>query len=88
MREHRPPFSPEAVVSEFAELLKQYQITKVEGDRYAGEWPREQFRKNGVSYEPAEKTKSEIYLELLPAVNSGKVELLDNLRLVTQLEEP
>ena len=73
-------------MAEFAEVLKAYQISKVEGDRYAGEWSREQFRKNGISYEPADKSKSEIYLELLPSVNRGKVELLDNPRLVTQLK--
>ena len=41
LRERRPPFSPESVVVEFAELLKAYRVTKVQGDRYAGEWPRE-----------------------------------------------
>jgi len=80
VRECRPPLSPEQVVADYAELLKTYQVGKVEGDRYAGEWPREQFRKHGISYEPADKTKSEIYLELLPGINSGKVELLDNAR--------
>jgi hypothetical protein len=86
VRERRPPFSPEAVVSEFAELLQSYSVSTVQGDRYAGEWPREQFRKHGISYEPAQKTKSELYLELLPVINSGKVELLDNPRLLTQLK--
>ena len=43
IREVKPPFSPEGVVAEFADLLKTYRITKVRGDRYAGEWPREQF---------------------------------------------
>ena len=57
----------------------------VTGDRYGGEWPREQFRKRGIEYKPADKPKSELYLELLPAINSGKVELLDNTRLLAQL---
>src|SRR6185312_8850030 len=43
VRECRPPFSPENVVDEFCTLLKSYRITTVTGDRYAGEWPREQF---------------------------------------------
>lgn len=51
LREVRPPFSPEGVVGEFAQLLKSYRIGKVTGDRYAGEFPREQFRKCGISYE-------------------------------------
>jgi hypothetical protein len=57
----------------------------VEGDRYAGEWPRERFREHGISYVPAEKPKSDIYKELLPSLNSTKVELLDNSRLQSQL---
>ena len=55
------------------------------GDRYAGEWPREQFRKAGIHYEPAERTRSELYLDLLPIVTSCQVLLLDNDRLITQL---
>jgi len=85
VRERKPPFSPEAVVSEFAELLKTYRIREVVGDRYAGEWPREQFRKAGIEYRTSEKSKSEIYGELLPVLNSGRAELLDSERLVSQL---
>ncbi len=33
VRERRPPFSPESVVQEFAELLKSYGVRKVTGDR-------------------------------------------------------
>ena len=85
VRERRPPFSPEDVVEEFAETLRAYRIAKVQGDRYGGEWPREQFSKRGIRYEPAERTKSDLYRELLPLLNSGKVELLDNSRLIAQL---
>jgi hypothetical protein len=86
VREVRPPFSPEAVVSEFAGLLATYGITTVTGDRYSGEWPREVFRRAGITYQPSARTKSEIYGELLPLLNSGKVELLDNARLLAQLQ--
>jgi len=85
IREVRPPFSPEAVVADFAALLKSYRVFRVVGDRYAGEWPREQFRKHGVSYEPSEKPKSQIYGELLPLINSRRATLLDDVKLVTQL---
>ena len=85
IREVRPPFSPESVVEEFAEVLKSYGVSAVTGDRYAGEWPREQFRKNGIEYITSDKNKSDIYRELLPLLNGGKVELLDNARLVSQL---
>ena len=76
VRERKPPFKPEAVVVEFADLLKRYRVFTVRGDRYAGEWPRDAFRRRGVAYVPAAKPKSDIYLELLPHMYSGEVELL------------
>jgi hypothetical protein len=85
VREIRPPFSPEGVVQEFADLLKTYQITKVRGDRYAGEFPRELFRTQGIEYELSEDPKSAIYVNFLPLINSAKVRLLGNKRLATQL---
>lgn len=54
LREVRPPFSPEAVVAEFADLLKHYRVTRIKGDRYAGEWVREPFYRRGIKYEPSE----------------------------------
>jgi hypothetical protein len=85
IREVRAPFSPEAVVDEFATLLKIYGITAVRGDRYAGEWPRERFRVHGIDYEVSEKSKSDIYRDFLPMVNSRQVDLLDHPRLFGQL---
>ena len=57
----------------------------VRGDRYAGEWPREQFRAHGIGYELAEKPKSDLYLDLLAAVNSASVELPDEGALLREL---
>jgi len=85
LRERRPPFSPDDVCAEFAAVLKTYRVYQVHGDHYAGEWPRERFRVHGIEYTPAEHTKSELYLELLPRVNAGRVELLDETRLRAQL---
>ena len=85
IRERKPPFSPEQVVAEYAETLKAYRIRSVSGDRYAGEWPREQFRKHGIEYRTADKAKSDLYLALLPALNSGRVGLLGPRGLVAQL---
>jgi len=85
VRERRPPFSPEACVEEFAELLKAYGLRRVTGDRYAGEWPRERFSVHGIQYEVSEMVKSDIYRDFLPLINSGKIELLDHARLCTQL---
>lgn len=85
VRERRAPFSPESVVGEFAETLKAYRLSRVAGDRYSAEWCAEQFRKQGIEYVPADKAKSDIYREMLPMINSGKVVLLDVPRLLAQL---
>jgi hypothetical protein len=82
--ERKAPFSPEAVVAEFAAVLKSYRISTIRGDRYAGEWPRERFKVHGVEYRVADMNRSEIYLAFLPMLNSGRADLLDNPRMVTQ----
>jgi hypothetical protein len=84
LRERRAPFSPDAVVSEFAALLKSYNVVAVYGDRYGGAWPAERFLAHGISYSPSEKPKSDLYKELLPLLNSGRVELLDHQRCLNQ----
>jgi hypothetical protein len=85
VRERRPPFSPDDVTAEFAALLKAYGIGTVRRDRYGGLWPRERICAHGVEYLVADKPKSDIYRDLLPTLNSGRVELLDHPRLVAQL---
>jgi len=85
VREIRAPFSPEAAVAEFAQLLQSYGIRFVRGDRYGAQWTQESFKKAGIEYRPADLAKTEIYRDFLPRLNSGEVDLLDNQRLVTQL---
>ena len=85
LREARPPFSPDAVVSDFTTTLRQFRVNRVTGDRYAGEWPRERFRRHGVLYVPSRQNKSDLYREVLPLLNSGRVELLDDPTLRSQL---
>jgi hypothetical protein len=83
--ERRPPFSPDSVTAEFAATILSFGIATVTGDRYGGIWPRERFAAHGVDYLISDKVKSDIYLTLLPLLNSGRVELLDNVRLAAQL---
>src|SRR5262245_7492249 len=85
IRERRPPFSPGDVIAEFSSLLKTYRITKVKGDRYAGEFPRELYRKQGIEYRCADKTKSDLYRDMLPLLNAGRITLPKSERLVQQL---
>jgi hypothetical protein len=87
VREVRPPFSPEDACRQFAAEMKRYSVTVAFSDAYAGEWPREQFAKLGIMVQPSPLTRSELYLELVPAVNSGGCELLDLPRAVNQLAD-
>ena len=73
----KPHFNPPAVVERYAKLLKSYRVYSVTGDRYAGEWVREQFSQHGIHYRHGEQSKSELYLEPLPQLTQGAVTLLD-----------
>lgn len=85
VREIRPPFSPAAVCQDFATIIKAYRGGPAVADRYAGQFPVEQMRKYGLDVTPSESTKSDIYRDVLPLINSGAVELLDHPRLIAQL---
>ena len=85
LREIRSPHSPEAACSEFAKILQSYHLSDCIGDRYAASWPVEQFSRYGVLYRPEAEAKSTLYASLLASINSRRVDLLDNQRLVTQL---
>jgi hypothetical protein len=85
VRERPPQFSPADCVAEFAAVLKPYRVTTVQGDRWGGDWPGERFNEHGIRYEAAAKPKSDLYRDLLPALNSRKVDLLDHQKLVTQI---
>ncbi len=66
-------------------LLRLYRVRRVTGDRYAGEWPREQFRAHKIQYDLAPLDRSALYLALLPVVNSGTVELPNEPALLREL---
>ena len=72
-------------MEDFAAVLRLYGVARVVGDRYAGEWVREPFRRHGIAYDLSEAPRSDIYRDTLPLLNSGKVELLDDPRLVAEL---
>lgn len=85
IREVRPPFSPDAVSEEFAKVLRSYGIRSVSGDRFGGGYPTESLKRYSIKYELAARSKSEIYIDSLPRLNSRTVRLLDNDRLINQL---
>jgi hypothetical protein len=85
VRERKPPFAPDGVVAEFAALLASYRVKRIQGDRYAGMWPRSAFDRHGITYDVADRAKSDLYRDALPLLNSGRLELLDLPRLEMQL---
>lgn len=80
-----PPFDPIQAVDRFVEVLREYRVASVTGDRYAGETFREAFRSRGVEYHVAEKTTSQHYEALEPRLNGHAVVLLDAPLLEQQL---
>ena len=64
VREVPPPFIPSQVCAEFASVLKGYGVKRMAGDRWGSGFVRERFRDCGITLEPSERTKSDLYLEL------------------------
>jgi hypothetical protein len=83
--ERRAPYDPAAVTAEVCQLAKAYRCTRATGDRYSAQWAVSAFASNGVTYENSERNRSEIYLDFLPLLSSGRARLLDHDRLVNQL---
>jgi hypothetical protein len=85
LREEKPPFSPDAIVQDFAKLLRSYQILNVTADRFAGAWVAERFGVYGINCEQAAKPKSDLYRDLLPIINSASIVLLDHPKAIGQI---
>jgi hypothetical protein len=84
VREIPPPFSPEIACAEIAAFLKAYGLISTTGDRYGGLWVSEQLGKYGIRVTASEQSKSDLYVNCLAAINSRRLELVDNPRMVSQ----
>jgi len=87
----------EAIVKEIAEIAKRYRLFTVTGDKYAGQWVREAFKRAGVTYDEATLRKSlsveavpldksTAYLEIEPLFAQGHIEILDHPTLIRELK--
>lgn len=85
LEEKVPPFKPKRVAKEYAKIMKRYGITTAKADHYAEAWVQEAFEDYGIEIEYSDLTASELYLNFLPMLSNGEVELLDNKRLKAQL---
>jgi hypothetical protein len=89
----------ESVVREIATIAKRYRCSTVYGDRYAAQWVRDAFKREGIRYsepevrvpnEPGTKRyldKSLAYLEVEPLFAQGRIELLDYPTLARELKQ-
>jgi hypothetical protein len=84
-REWRSPHIPEQVVAEMVGVLKDYHIGTVTTDHYAPGWVQDAFQRRAIECRVSAKPKSELFLELLGPINSGRVELPNHPRLRDQL---
>ena len=77
LREIGAPHDPESAIAEFAALLKLYGVREVTGDRYSARWNASAWERHGVRYKHSELNKSDLYLNLLPLLNSRGIRLLE-----------
>ena len=81
-----PPFDPEAVVSEYALLLKDYNVHQVTGDNYSAAWAKTAFTKQGIKYIRFELNKSQLYIEVLPLFMRRAIFIFNHPKLVRELK--
>jgi hypothetical protein len=82
--EIRPPFNPDHAVTQCAALCRDYGITRLVSDKYGAEWPKARFGEHGIALDQCAMPQSDLYLNFLSLANSGRVELLDHGRLLSQ----
>jgi len=85
LRRYKPPFNPHEVIRQMVLDLNHFGIRRVLGDNYSAEFTCQAFRACGIKYVRSEIPASQIYLEALPRLCSGQVELLDSEVLIEEL---
>jgi hypothetical protein len=72
-----PPFDPRVAVARFADVLREYQISRVHGDAYGGQTFRQDFERVGIAYAMLTRTASQSYEAFEPLLNGHQVVLPD-----------
>lgn len=85
LKRYKPPHSPYEVIRGMCEELRRFGLRRVTGDNYSAEFVASAFRNNGIRYDKSKLPKSGLYLELLPRICSGEIELLDDEVAINQL---
>ncbi len=85
LRERKPRFIPRDVIAEWAQLLKSYNISEVQGDSFAGGFHADEWARQHVRFKACDNSTSENYLAALPLLLSGRARLLDHASLRSQI---
>ena len=85
LRRYKPPCNPHVIIAKMCEAMRQYGVRRAVGDNYAAEFCSAAFAANGIGYIKSALPKSALYLELLPVLCSGAIELPDDEVLINQL---
>lgn len=85
IKRYKPPHSPYQIIGLMCEEIRRFDLIKITGDNYSAQFVADAFKANGVHYEKSDLPKSALYLELLPRICSGEIELLDDEFLINQL---
>ena len=80
-----PPFDPRAAVERFASILKEWGLSTVQGDKFAGETFLKDFERHHIDYRVSKQSKSDMYEALEPVLNAREVLLPDVPTLEQQL---
>jgi hypothetical protein len=85
LRIWKAPHNPHQVIAEQADELKRFNLCRVTGDNYSGEFAKQSFQACGIQFTKSDVPKSRLYLELLPRLCSSEIALLDSEVLIDQL---
>lgn len=76
---------PAAITARYAQVMRRYGVKQCTGDRYAAEWPRQEYKKHGITMQNSNLNRSELYLELMPMLQTGSIELPPDEKALLQL---
>jgi hypothetical protein len=80
-----PPFNPRDFIHRAAMLLREYGLTTVSSDAYAGQWAREEWAREGISLDTVLISSSDLLHHFEPRLNAGEILLPDQPKLREQL---
>jgi hypothetical protein len=79
-----PPFNASTVLAEACDVCRNYGVTELVSDRFSHGFVQAECQRNRMTWRPSELNKSQLYLNALPNLTSGRVRLLDQPRLLDE----